>query len=62
MTTTGAEDSLADAMDAATFALANQLSGNNPADIQVTSQDRDGLGTTYHEAGTLWMGTIPRLR
>ena len=37
MTTTGAEDNLADAMDAATLALANQLSGNNPADIQITS-------------------------
>jgi len=59
LTTTGGEDSLANAMDAATFALANELSGNNPADIQVTSQDRDGLGTTYHEAGTLWMGTNP---
>jgi hypothetical protein len=59
LTTTGAEDSLANAMDAATFALANELSGNNSADIQVTSQDRDGLGTTYHEAGTLWMGTNP---
>jgi GMC oxidoreductase len=58
MTTTGAEDSLANAMDAAILALANQLSGN-PADIQITSQDRDGLGTTYHEAGTLWMGTNP---
>jgi len=59
MTTTGAEDNLANAMDAATLALANQLSGNNPADIQITSMDRDGLGTTYHEAGTLWMGTDP---
>jgi choline dehydrogenase-like flavoprotein len=58
MTTTGAEDSLANAMDAAILALANQLSGN-PADIQITSQGRDGLGTTYHEAGTLWMGTNP---
>jgi choline dehydrogenase-like flavoprotein len=59
LTTTGAEDSLANTMDAATFALANELSQNNPANIQVTSQDRDGLGTTYHEAGTLWMGTNP---
>jgi len=59
LTTTGTEDSLANAMDAATFALANELSGNNPANIQVTSQNRDGLGTTYHEAGTLWMGTNP---
>ena len=57
MTTSPAEDALANAMDAATLALANQLSGNNAANLQITSQDRDGLGTTYHEAGTLWMGT-----
>ena len=59
LTTTNAEDGLANAMDAVTLALANKLSGNNPGDIQVTSQDRDGLGTTYHEAGTLWMGADP---
>jgi choline dehydrogenase-like flavoprotein len=57
LTTTPSEDALANAMDAAILALANQLAGNNPANLQVTSQDRDGLGTTYHEAGTLWMGT-----
>jgi choline dehydrogenase-like flavoprotein len=57
LTTTASEDALANAMDAAILALANQLAGNNPANLQVTSQDRDGLGTTYHEAGTLWMGT-----
>jgi choline dehydrogenase-like flavoprotein len=56
---TAAEDALASAMDAAIIGLANQLAGNNPADIQITSQGRDGLGTTYHEAGTLWMGTNP---
>ncbi len=59
MTTDTAEDGLANAMDAATLALANDLAGNNPANIQVTGQNRDGLGTTYHEAGTLWMGTNP---
>lgn len=59
LTTTPDEDSLADAMETAILALANELAGRNPADIQVTSQDRDGLGTTYHEAGTLWMGTDP---
>jgi len=57
LTTTSSEDALANAMDAAILALANQLAGNNPANLQVTSQGRDGLGTTYHEAGTLWMGT-----
>ena len=59
MTTSSAEDGLADAMDTAILALANKLAGNNPADIQITSKNRDGLGTTYHEAGTLWMGTDP---
>ncbi len=57
LTTTSSEDAVANAMDAAILALANQLAGNNPANLQVTSQGRDGLGTTYHEAGTLWMGT-----
>ncbi len=59
MTTTAAEDALANAMDAAILSLASQLAGNNPANLQIVSQDRDGLGTTYHEAGTLWMGTNP---
>ena len=26
-----------------------------------TERNRDGLGTTHHEAGTLWMGTDPTL-
>jgi choline dehydrogenase-like flavoprotein len=60
LATTTAENTLANAMDAAILQLANQLAGNNPANIQITSQDRDGLGTTYHEAGTLWMGTNPQ--
>jgi choline dehydrogenase-like flavoprotein len=59
LTTTASEDALANAMDAAILALASQLAGGNAANLQVTSQDRDGLGTTYHEAGTLWMGTNP---
>jgi hypothetical protein len=61
MTTSSTENGIADAMDAAILGLANQLAGNNPANLQVTSQNRDGLGTTYHEAGTLWMGTDPSL-
>src|SRR6266496_2964013 len=60
LTTTATEDAIANAMDTAIFGLANQLAGSNPADIQVTSQNRDGLGTTYHEAGTLWMGSNPQ--
>jgi choline dehydrogenase-like flavoprotein len=60
LTTNAAEDALANAMDTAILGIANQLAGNNPANIQITSRDRDGLGTTYHEAGTLWMGTSPQ--
>jgi hypothetical protein len=60
LTTNAGENALANAMDAAILVIANQLAGNTPASIQVTSQNRDGLGTTYHEAGTLWMGTNPQ--
>jgi choline dehydrogenase-like flavoprotein len=60
LTTTAAENALANDMDKAILALANELAGNNPANIQITSKNRDGLGTTYHEAGTLWMGTSPQ--
>jgi choline dehydrogenase-like flavoprotein len=60
LTTNAAEDALANAMDTAILGIANQLAGNNPANIQITSRDRDGLGTTYHEAGTPWMGTSPQ--
>ncbi len=59
LTTTRAEDDLADAMDRTILGLARYVAGNDPANLQVISSDRDGLGTTYHEAGTLWMGTNP---
>jgi hypothetical protein len=59
MVTSAAEDGLANAMDAAVRQLLLQLAGGNPADLQIVSSERDGLGTTYHEAGTLWMGTDP---
>ena len=58
-TTTSTEDALANAMDAVTVGLANKLANNNPADIQISGPFRDPLGSTYHEAGTLWMGTNP---
>jgi choline dehydrogenase-like flavoprotein len=45
-----------DAMDAAALAAAQAL-GNGQQ--QVIGQDRDGLGTTHHEAGALWMGDDP---
>lgn len=56
LTTTPTEHNLANAMDQAMRDLALQLAGGNPADLQILSQARDSLGTTYHEAGTLWMG------
>lgn len=59
LSSTPAEDALANAMDAAILSLSNQLAGNSAANLQIVSQNRDGLGTTYHEAGTLWMGTNP---
>ena len=45
------------AMDQAALKLANALAGNDPTKIRIVEQKRDGLGTTHHEAGTLWLGT-----
>lgn len=59
METTAAEDARASAMDAAIDALLLALAGGNAADLEVTARNRDDLGTTYHEAGTLWMGDDP---
>jgi choline dehydrogenase-like flavoprotein len=58
-TTTPSEDALANAMDAAMIALAQGLANGNAADLQMTPPSHDPLGTTYHEAGTLWMGINP---
>jgi choline dehydrogenase-like flavoprotein len=46
-------------MDDAALALARKLANNDDTKIQIVQQKRDGLGTTHHEAGTLWMGTDP---
>jgi GMC oxidoreductase len=56
-TTTPGEEALANAMNAAIVNLAKSLGANSPTDIQ--GPFRDPLGSTYHEAGTLWMGTDP---
>jgi hypothetical protein len=58
-TTSAAEDSLANKMDATILGMANKLAGGDASKLQVGNSERDGLGTTYHEAGTLWMGTDP---
>jgi hypothetical protein len=43
-------------MEDAAVALAKAVAGN-PADIQNIGINRNGIGTTHHEAGTLWMGS-----
>jgi choline dehydrogenase-like flavoprotein len=45
------------AMDAAMQKVAAVFANGQP--MQVIQNNRDGLGTTHHEAGTLWMGTDP---
>jgi hypothetical protein len=42
-------------MEAAAVALAKAVAGN-PADIQNIKVNPNNIGTTHHEAGTLWMG------
>jgi choline dehydrogenase-like flavoprotein len=52
-----ADRKLWDAMDAAANDVAAVLaSGPN---YEVLSRNRDGLGSTHHETGTLWMGEDP---
>lgn len=46
-----------DAMDRAADQVATVFANGGP--MQVLDQQRDGLGTTHHEAGTLRMGTDP---
>jgi hypothetical protein len=43
-----------DAMDKAADDVAKLFAGNQP--LEVLRKVRDGLGTTHHETGTLWMG------
>jgi choline dehydrogenase-like flavoprotein len=54
-----AEARLWNAMDAATIELARKLANDQNTAIRLISSSRDGLGTTYHESGTLWMGDSP---
>ena len=39
--------------------LAKALAGDDAADLDLHSIQRDPLGSTYHESGTLWMGDDP---
>jgi choline dehydrogenase-like flavoprotein len=52
--TTRDEEALADAMDEAIVHLAKNLGATH-----IEGPFRDPLGSTHHEAGTLWMGTDP---
>jgi choline dehydrogenase-like flavoprotein len=54
---TAKDNALWDAMDKAADDVAKVFAGNQP--LAVLSKQRDGLGTTHHEAGTLWMGSDP---
>lgn len=58
-TTSPTETTLAGTMESCMVALALALANGNAADLQMGSPQRDPLGSTYHEGGTLWMGTDP---
>ncbi|MFZ0711179.1 MAG: GMC oxidoreductase, partial [Terrimicrobiaceae bacterium] len=68
---TGADNAVWDTMDQAALALVQGVAGSAanveyfynrgwqsepPTLATIRSQMRDGLGTTHHESGTLWMG------
>ena len=57
LTQTPRDQELWNAMDAAMQKVAAIFANGQP--MQVIQNNRDGLGTTHHEAGTLWMGTDP---
>jgi hypothetical protein len=69
--TTQTENALWDAMDQAILQLAQVLAGGGQVEYEVppnsqqfqpnppASLQRDNLGSTHHESGTLWMGTNP---
>ena len=57
LTQTPRDQELWNAMDAAMQKVAAIFANGQP--MQVIQTNRDGLGTTHHEAGTLWIGTDP---
>jgi choline dehydrogenase-like flavoprotein len=54
---TDGDETLWKTMDAAAIALARKLADDDDTKFELVEQKRDGIGTTHHEAGTLWMGT-----
>lgn len=57
MTPTAKDRALWDAMDQAADEVAKVFAGSET--LEILSKRRDGLGTTHHETGTLWMGDNP---
>jgi len=57
LTATQRDNDLWDVMDAAMNQVANIFANGQP--MQLIQRNRDGLGTTHHETGTLWMGSDP---
>jgi choline dehydrogenase-like flavoprotein len=57
LTATQRDHDLWTIMDAAMQQVADLFANGHP--MQVLQNNRDGLGTTHHETGTLWMGTDP---
>jgi choline dehydrogenase-like flavoprotein len=56
LVTNADDDSVRLAMNQAAIDLAKKIA-INPANVVVKSQVNDPLGSTHHEAGTLWMGS-----
>lgn len=48
-----------DAMDHASDQVRKIFADAAPGAVDIPGPRRDGLGTTHHESGTLWMGTSP---
>ncbi len=55
------DNTLWNTMDQVALDLARAVAGNDPTKFKFVSQTRDGVGTTHHEAGTLWLGTDPQI-
>lgn len=55
---TARDNTLWGIMDATMQQVATAFANGQPVDL-IQPLTRDGLGTTHHEAGTLWMGTNP---
>ena len=58
MQTTPNDLALWDVMDNAMKQVADLFANGQPVQT-IQALARDGLGTTHHETGTLWMGTDP---